>query len=103
MEKKNKNLLIFIGGLLILIIGIASIIKVYTNHIDSLYMVVEKKISETAKDCFLEGICEGDETTLGFLIRNGYLSTQINPVTKETISENLFIIFKNGRCSVNIR
>lgn len=103
MVKKSKRMIVFILLLFMIIVVIATIVKVYTNHVDNSYKVVEKKISETTKLCFQDKICSGNETTLGFLIKNGYLKSQINPITKEYINEDLIIKYKDGKCTFNIR
>lgn len=102
MEKKSKYLIFFMLIIIFMTIVIGTIIKVYSNHKENLYRVVEQKISETAKSCFIDEICTGNETTLGFLIQNGYIDPQLNPITKEYLSEDL-IIQCNNICSVNIR
>lgn len=101
--EKNKKITIIISAIIFFIITIASIVKVYNKHIDNLYSVVEKKICENTKDCYSDGICKDDVITLGFLIKNGYLSTQINPITKEDISEDLEIKWNKEECILNIR
>ena len=103
MGKKNKKMIVFTILLFTIIVVVATIIKVYTNHVDNLYKVVEKKIAETTIACFQDEICTGKKTTLGFLIKNGYLKSQVNPITKEYISEDLVIKYKDGKCKFNIR
>lgn len=103
MANRTSKLLSLTFFIALSIIIIGSIVKVYTTHRDNLYSVVEKKITETARDCFIDKICEGDETTLGFLMRNGYLAKQINPITKEDINEDLIITWDGTTCTVNIR
>jgi hypothetical protein len=103
MEQRNKKLIWFTVLIAIFIIVIGTVYKVYKNHIEHEYEVVEKKISENAKKCFLEEICTGNETTLGFLISSGYLDKQINPITKEYVDEALVITFDGEKVSVSIR
>ena len=102
MEKKNKILLI-IFIMLITAIVVISVFKVYKRHIDNLYKVVEKKITESAKECFIDQVCTGEETTLGELIKNKYLTTQVNPVTKEDISTDLIITWDGVKATTSIR
>ena len=103
MGKRSKNLILFTTIIIFLIVVVASVIKVYTNHIDSLYAVVENKIEENCKKCFLEELCTGKSTTLGELISKGYLESQINPISKEYVSEDLIVNFDGEKCSTSIR
>lgn len=103
MEINTKTLSIVLIALIILIVFVSTVVKSYRNHIDNLYEVVESKIEEEAKKCFMEKKCEGTETTLGNLISLGYLDKQINPVTKEYVSEELVITFDGNECNTSIR
>ncbi len=102
MEKKNRVLFLFTVVITVIIVFIATVIKVYNTHIDNLFLVVESEITESAKRCFLESICTGNETTLGFLIEKEYLDRQIHPLTKEYISEDLKIYFDGTNCTLSI-
>ncbi len=103
MEINTKTLSIVLIALIILIVFVSTVVKSYRNHINNLYEVVERKIEEEAKKCFMEEKCEGTETTLGNLISLGYLDKQINPVTKEYVSEDLVITFDGKECITSIR
>ena len=103
MEINTKTLSIVLIALIILIVFVSTVVKSYRNHIDNLYEVVESKIEEEAKKCFMEKKCEGTETTLGNLISLGYIDRQINPVTKEYVSEELVITFDGNECTASIR
>ena len=103
MEKRNKFLIAFIGSIILIIIVIATIVKVYTNHIDHLYYVVESKIIESTKKCYLEEVCTGEEVTLKDLIEKDYIDKQIDPKSKEYIDENIKITNDGTTWSVDIR
>lgn len=103
MGKRSKILLLSTITAIILVILVISTIKVYKNHIESLYLVVESKIEESAQKCFLESKCDGKETTLSKLIELKYIEKQINPISKEYVSENLKITFDGEKCHTSIR
>ena len=103
MEQRNKNLITFTFTIIFLVIVICTIKKVYDNHIEAEYTVLEKKLTESAKSCFLDKICEGEETTFGFLVKSGYLTSTVNPVTKEYLQDDLVIKCVEYKCSVDVR
>ncbi len=94
MEKRKFSIWYIIIAVVIIIIIVAGI-KNLNNHHDKEYLVVNKKILETAKECYLKGDCEGD-ILLKDLYNKQYLSVQINPITKENIDENICITFKDN-------
>ena len=103
MENKSRKLLLFIFILVFIIVGIATTVKVYNKHLDRLYTVIEKRIEEQAKNCFLENICTGDETTIGFLTQKGYLKNEVDPVSKEYFNETIVVKCSNYECNVKLR
>ena len=103
MESRNKILVLLTINIIIITISVISIIKVYNNHINNLYLVVENKIEESAKKCFLEDNCEGKETTLNNLIALNYIEKQINPISKEYVNGDLKITFDGDNCHTTIR
>lgn len=100
MKKINLMNISLILGIIILII-VATSIKVYNNHKNGLYRVVDQRIEEAAKKCFIESVCD-EETTLGFLIENKYLDNQVNPITKEFISTDLIVTCKDFECTTYV-
>jgi len=89
--EKNKMINVYIIVLMFsvaLIFIVIAAIKVRGEHVDNLYLVVEKRIKEAAKDCFLNEDCEG-QITLKDLYDKEYLDIQIDPVTKENMNEDL--------------
>lgn len=103
MEQSSKSLILFTFIIIFLVVVICTVKRVYDNHIDAEYTVLEKKLTESAKSCFLDKICEGEETTFGFLVKSGYLTSTVNPVTKEYIQDDLVIKCIDYKCSVNVR
>lgn len=89
---ENKLSYIIIG--LIVLIFLIGAYKVYENHIDKLYLVVNNKIKENARKCFLEKNCVG-EIKLKDLIDKNYIEVMIDPVTKEEMNQNLCIKYEN--------
>lgn len=103
MGKISDLLSIIIFGCTILLIVVGTFKKVYDEHIEKEYLVIEKYIQENAKRCFLEDICEGNKTTVKFLIENKYISSKVDPVTKEYIDENTVITFENNECLLKLK
>jgi len=92
MVKKKINIW-YLVILLIIIILIIGIYKAINEHQEKEYLVVNNKILESAKECYLKGDCEG-EITLKYLYEKEYLVVQVDPVTKENINEDMCITFK---------
>ena len=91
--ERNKKLKLYIVISIIcvaLLFVIYAAYKVRRDHVKNLHLVVEKKIKEAAKDCFLKEECEG-KITLGELYDKEYLEIQIDPVTKENMDTDLCI------------
>ncbi len=99
--KKSKGINILLVICIIIIIVVATCLKVYDNHKNGLFRVVDQRIEEAAKRCFIEGVC-GEETTLGFLIEKGYLENQVHPITKEFVKKELVIICKDYACETSV-
>lgn len=91
-KKKNSFLYIILGLLLVLLIIAA--IKALNNHHEKEYLVINNRILESAKKCYLSKDCEG-EITLKDLYDKDYLDTQFDPVSKEEMDEKKCITFKN--------
>ena len=68
-------------------IGILGMYEVNKSSIEKSYLVVENKIKEAGKKCFLEDKCE-EKFTLNDLIEKGYINEAIDPITKEYIDKN---------------
>ena len=92
MAINKKGLIIIITLIILFIIGS---IKVYQNHVDKLYLVLDNEIKESAKKCFLEENCEG-EITLGDLKNKGYIDVLVDPISKEEISKDKCLKYENN-------
>lgn len=91
MAKKKFNF----WYLLIIIILIFIVIAAYknlNNHHEKEYRVLNSRILETARECYLKKDCEG-EIILKDLYEKKYLNLQIDPKTKENMNENICIKF----------
>lgn len=100
---KNKNFTAFIFLITITTIIVATAIKVYNSHIDNIYKVLNKKVCESAKKCYLENKCEGKIVKIDELITKKYLNKLVDPKTKEYIDGNIDVIYENNTCSVDFR
>ena len=94
MAKKKYNIWYIIISL-ILIIFIIGAYKALKNHQEKEYKVVNNKILEAAKKCYLDKECVG-KTLLKDLYAKDYLNTQIDPVSKENMNEDICIIYENN-------
>lgn len=86
-----------------LIIIIATLIKIRDNQNTKSIYAMESKIKYYAKRCYLENNCQG-EITLKDLQDKGYLESEIvNPVTKEILDENTKITYFNNEITLDIQ
>lgn len=93
----TTNKITIIGSIIaiLLIISVPTIYKVYKNHVDNLYEVVEEKIIGAAKKCFYDEKCNREKILLKELYELNYLEKVNNPVTKEYYNENSYVSRKN--------
>ncbi len=94
MEKKRTNLIYVFLGVLIILFGLAAY-KSLEKHHEKEYQVLNSRILESAKDCYLKEDCTG-EITIKDLYNKKYLDKQIDPVTKEDVDETICIKFENN-------
>ncbi|MGN1378850.1 MAG: hypothetical protein ACI4XR_00390 [Bacilli bacterium] len=81
-----------------LIISIPTFYKIIKTNEEKLYIVNEKKVTESAYKCYYEGKCKGSTITLKELYDNGYLVDNIvDPKTKEIYSENSYVILYSDK------
>lgn len=103
MEARSRKLVAIIFIIVFVVILIGSFRKVYLNHINKSYKVIEEKIVYAAKKCFLEEKCTNGKTTIKELVDLGYLNTiPGNPVSKENIDEDIEIVVKDNDYIVDI-
>ena len=87
---KYHILIIIIEG-----IGILGMYEVNKSSIEKSYFVVENKIKEAGKKCFLEEKCP-EEFTLNDLFEKGYINEAVDPITKEDIDKNKCLKYENN-------
>ena len=92
----NLTIIFFVILALIAVIAVFTVIKIQKNHEDKLMYSMTSKVEYYAKQCYLDEVCK-DTITLNVLYENNYLSEVINPVTKEVISPDLKLEFKDGK------
>ena len=95
MENKSKYLLYVIIPISILIL-IASVYKAEENNKEKLLLVVDNKIKESAKDCYIDKKCEG-KITLKELYEKKNLTKIVNPITKEVINEDTCLEYQDEK------
>ena len=95
MEKKIINYWYLLTIILVILVVIAGF-KNLNNHHEKEYLVVNNKILESARQCYLKEECSG-EITLKELYDKGYLETQIDPLTKENMDENICLKYEDNK------
>lgn len=91
--KKIKIFLIALSVFFVVLLFVAGYKNVKDHH-DKEYLVVYNKIKEAAKTCYLKGDCDG-KIKLKDLYDKNYLAKQIDPVTKEDMSEDICLEYVN--------
>lgn len=101
----HKNKIIIYGTILIIIllISIPSTIKTVKKHNDRLESVVEKKIIETAQNCYYNDSCVNETITLAELYEKMNLEEMTNPITKQIYNENSYVDVKDNFKFVEIK
>lgn len=84
----------------LLIIAIASAVKIKDEQNQHAEYAMESKIKYYAKRCYLEGNCQG-EITLKDLYDKAYLEEIVNPLTKEILDESTTLSFFNNKIIIN--
>lgn len=94
----NKNKIIIYGTILIviLLIAIPSTLKTVQKHNHRLEMVAEKKIIETAKDCYYNESCVDSHITLKELYEKMHLEEMTNPLTKQVYNSDSYVDVDNN-------
>lgn len=96
METLSK----IVSFLLILVMAGLISYKSYTavkqERDNKLWLVLNKKVVEKAHDCYLDKKCTNSTVTLDYLIQSEYLTTVVNPVTKEVINSNSYVNLENN-------
>lgn len=87
MAKKKINNICFILIIVILLLIIIPATKyIMDNHYNSMYLVIEKKVVQAAKDCYNDKKCDNKTITLKELIDKDYIVKMYDPISKELIN-----------------
>lgn len=77
---------------LLLLISIPTVYKVIKKNYNSLNLVTEKYIIETAERCFYEGVCKESTVTLKELYSYHYIKEDVvDPISKVVYSDKSYI------------
>jgi len=66
-------------------------ISLKNTHEEKEWLVVNKKVIETANKCYLERKCTTNTVTVEYLINSDYLVNVVNPITKEVINPSSYV------------
>lgn len=91
MAKISKFLSFLLIVLMILLVGYKAGMVVKKNHEDKMWLVLDKKVTEKAHQCYIDGKCTNKTVTISYLIANEYLINVVNPVTKEVINTSSYV------------
>lgn len=92
-QKKTKIIIYTFLGIVLILLFCAGY-KTLNDHHKKEYIVVYNRIKEAAKDCFLKDECQG-KITLKDLYDKGYITKQVDPVTKEYMNETICLEYSN--------
>ena len=73
------------------LVGYKAGIAVKKSHEDKMWLVLNKKVTEKAHQCYIDGKCTNKTVTISYLISNEYLITVVNPVTKKDINTASYV------------
>lgn len=88
--------------IIVLMIGIPTFINIKKDHEKKLMTVSKNRITDAAKNCFLDNKCTGDVITLQDLYNLGYIDEQVNPVTKKYYNSNSKIKYENKKIVLDL-
>lgn len=66
--------------------------KVYERHIKLMVLVTEKRITESAMNCYFDDVCVENKVTLKELVRLNYSKEEVNPKTKIYYSLDSYVL-----------
>lgn len=101
LSKKTLGFVTIISCLLIIMLP--TIYKVFINHKNKLYIVVEKEIIEAAEKCWAENKCLTNVITLKELYDLNYLEKQIDPMTKKVYENDSTIKKTKQKIELNLK
>lgn len=101
MKRISNFTIIFVTiAILVVVVVTKTTMEINKDREKKLMYALNSKIEYAFKRCRLENRCSND-ITLGMLIENGYLNEQVNPITKEVISEDVRINYVNGETIID--
>ena len=92
----EKNKLIIVPAIIIVILLIGTFYKIQKNREEKLYNALYGKIEYVATQCYLNNECV-DSITLQDLYDKDYLETQYDPITKEILDSKMKIEYKEDK------
>lgn len=92
--KKSSVIIITIVSTLCIILALSAN-KSLEKHYEKETLVLNNRIKEAAKKCYLKKECTGN-ITLKDLYDKDYLSKQVDPKTKEYLNEELCLKYENN-------
>lgn len=102
MFKSNKFIILATLSILIIVIIIETIVIVRQEHNDKQLLVMTKEIEEAALRCYNEKACLNTKIYLKELYSKKYLEKIYNPVNKEYLNENSYIIITDNKAQLTI-
>lgn len=90
MEKIKLNHIIIFIIIVSVTLLLISAYKAEKKHEEKLMLVINNKIKEAAKECYLKKECT-EKITLQNLYDKKYLEELINPITKEVMDKDICI------------
>ncbi len=93
---KNKIIIYVTVLIVILLITIPSILLIMNNHNSKMLESTEKKIIETAKNCYYSESCIEEHITLNELNDKMGLELPANPITKKVYNKDSYVDVKNN-------
>lgn len=101
MKRISNFTIMFVTiAILVVVVVTKTTMEINKDREKKLMYALNSKIEYAFKRCRLENRCSND-ITLGMLIENGYLNEQVNPITKEVISEHVRINYVNGETIID--
>lgn len=100
---KNKIIIYVTVLIIILLITIPSILLIMNNHNSKLLESTEKKIIETAKNCYYSESCVEEYITLSELNDKMGLELLANPITKKVYNKDSYVDVKNNFSFIEIK
>lgn len=93
----NKHIIYLTIISIIIMIAIPTTYTVIKNHYKKLNVVVEKRITEAARECYKKDLCSKDKITLKELYETEFLKDkESDPKTKKYYKEESYVDVNNN-------